>query len=70
MSQIGNRDNENYRTQDFQDGGGGSLKGGTTYYEVYEGLSLSIIMRANVYLVLCVLTRITLQHFYRYGVHA
>ena len=31
MSQIGNRDNENYRTQDFPDGGA-SLKGGTTYY--------------------------------------
>ena len=31
MSQIGNRDNEDYRTQDFPDGGA-SLKAGTTYY--------------------------------------
>ena len=31
MSQIGNRDNENYRTKDFPDGGA-SLKGGTSYY--------------------------------------
>ena len=31
---------------------------------VYTGLSLFIIRRANVYLVVCVLTRITLQYNY------
>ena len=33
---------------------------------VYTGLSLFIIRRANVYLVVCVLTRITLQQLTRY----
>ena len=33
---------------------------------VYTGLSLFIIRRANVYLVVCVLTRITLQYVHVY----